>query len=98
MTAADHHGDELHAAVRRALTGPLLEQLTVMLLDELRRELGGRRIYVTVRNSAYSAINPQRDEAVRRMFNGRNHREVMHHFDISRSTLYRIVGKRPPLR
>lgn len=33
-----------------------------------------------------------RDAAVRRDFNGRNHAEVMRRYEISQTTLYRIIG------
>jgi len=47
--------------------------------------LGG--LYITKRE-----IRVTRDDAVRRSFNGRNHREVCRKHDISRRTLYRIIG------
>lgn len=85
-------GDELHDAVVQALNGPLITKLAHLLLDELRQQLGGRRVYIAIRRQSAQAINPERDEAVRRMFNGRNHREVVKHFSISRRTLYRILA------
>jgi Mor family transcriptional regulator len=86
------HSDELHDAVVQALNGPLVAKLAHLLLDELRQQLGGRRVYIAIRGQRAQAINPERDEAVLRMFNGRNHREVVKHFSISRRTLYRILA------
>lgn len=91
--------DELHAAVVQALSGPLIGTLAHMLVREMRQQLGGRSIYVPVRKDrCQPSIRPERDEAVRRTFTGRNHREVQQQFGISRATLYRIVGKRPARR
>lgn len=89
QVAAEHDGDELHEAVVQALHGPLMSKLAHLLLEELRRQLGGRSVYVATKTSER---RPERDDAVRRMFNGRNRREVQHQFGISRATLYRIVG------
>jgi Mor family transcriptional regulator len=52
----------------------------------LRARLGGQDIYVPAPDKR------ERDEAIRREFNGRNLADVMRRHGISKSRLYQIVG------
>lgn len=81
---------DLVRVIRESLGLP--ETVAVPMADELARGLqqlmGG--LYVPARE-----LRETRDAAVRREFNGRNHDDIMRRHDISRATLYRIIGTRP---
>lgn len=85
--AAVNFRNTLIRIIRASLGLP--ETVALPMADELAKgmsnELGG--LYITKRE-----IRSTRDDAVRRSFNGRNHREVCRKHDISRRTLYRIIG------
>lgn len=87
--AAVNFRNTLIRIIRASLGLP--ETVAMPMADELAKgmcsELGG--LYITKRE-----IRSTRDEAVRRDFTGRNHREVCRKHDISRATLYRITGTR----
>ncbi|WP_418145462.1 Mor transcription activator family protein [Variovorax paradoxus] len=57
------------------------------LVRGLRRRLGGQELYIPVPDRS------ERDAAIRREFNGLNHREVGLKYSLSRAQLYRIVGR-----
>ena len=88
IDAAVNFRNTLIRIIRSALGLP--ETVAVPIADELAKglsnEMGG--LYITKRE-----IRATRDDAVRRDFTGRNHREVCRKHDISRRTLYRIIGK-----
>lgn len=65
------------------------QSLAQLALDCLRRHFGGQRVYVKAPD------NEARDAEIRRRYNGRNRIEICHEFKISRSALYKIVGRRP---
>lgn len=81
---------DLVRVIRESLGLP--ETVAVPMADEiargLQRMMGG--LYVPARE-----LRETRDAAVRREFNGRNHADIMRRHDISRATLYRIIGMRP---
>lgn len=72
----------------RAKTG-LFEHLSLPIakeiIGEVNRKYRGERIYCTEDKKAVIA-------AVRSEFNGKNHKELMRKYDISRATLYRYLG------
>ncbi|MCK5769484.1 Mor transcription activator family protein [Algiphilus sp.] len=76
--------------VIREHTG-LAERIAVEMAGEawnaLVTQLGGERVY-------FCPSKAERDAAVIRDFNGRNHAEVCREHDISRRTLYRILNGR----
>lgn len=57
------------------------------IFEGLYREFGRERVY-------FLRSKESRDDQVRREFNGWNHQSVMGKYDISRATLYRILGRR----
>ena len=59
-------------------------------LYEGARRHGARRIYVPAMDKSV------RDAAIRAKFNGQNAAECCREFGISRTSLYRIVGRRAP--
>jgi hypothetical protein len=85
--AAVNFRNTLIRIIRSSLGLP--ETVALPMADALAKgmcsELGG--LYITKRE-----IRGSRDEAVRRDFTGRNHRDVCRKHEISRATLYRIIG------
>lgn len=88
LDAAVNFRNTLIRIIRSSLGLP--ETVAVPMAEELARglsnEMGG--LYITKRE-----IRVTRDDAVRRDFTGRNHREVCRQHDISRRTLYRIIRR-----
>lgn len=64
-----------------------LAQIAERAAEFMRRHFGGRAVCI----APYD--RETRDEMIRRDFNGRNVREVMIRYDVSRATVYRIVNK-----
>ncbi|MBB1601267.1 hypothetical protein A9977_14590 [Variovorax sp. UMC13] len=60
------------------------------LVRGLRRKLGGQDIYVPAPDRS------ERDAAIRRLFDGSNLADVMRTHNVSRSTVYRVTGRRDP--
>lgn len=74
--------------LRRELTDIVRENadsLVDMLLAGMRDRMGGREVYIPASDKA------DRDAQIRAMFNGRNLREVMREFSISRAAVYRAL-------
>lgn len=63
-------------------------QIARAIVRGLRRTHGARRIYIP------GVDRSERDAAIRAKFNGANAAEVMREFNVSRSRLYEIAGKR----
>lgn len=63
----------------------LAEIIAEKLLVRLQRNWGGRDVYIPAQDSK------ERNQAIKNEFNGVNHVEVCKKYDISLSTLYRIV-------
>ena len=86
--AAINFRNTLIRIIRASLGLP--ETVAMPMADELAKglanEMGG--LYITKRE-----IRSVRDEAVRRDFTGRNHKEICRRHGISRRTLYRIIGQ-----
>lgn len=61
------------------------------LVDRFRLRHGARRIYVPAMDKSV------RDAAIRAKFNGQNAADCCREFGISRTSLYRIVGRRAPV-
>ena len=64
-----------------------LAELAALLARRLAPRIGGR--YIPKRD-----VRAERDMAVWQAFTGRNHKDVMHEFDISRRLLYSILARR----
>lgn len=69
------------ASLPEYIATPIAEKVA----SNLCKRVGG--LYIPKRE-----VREARDEAVRKDFSGRNHEEVMHKHQISRATLYRILG------
>lgn len=69
------------------LTEQYAESLAAAVMDGLRLEYGGDRLYIP------SPEKARRDEAIRREFNGRNRKEVCGKYGVSKSRLYEILGQ-----
>ena len=80
---------DLTRAIRETLGLP--ENIAVPMADHLAigltQRMGG--LYIPKRD-----LRTERDEAIRRDFNGANHREVMTKYRISRATLYRTIARK----
>lgn len=59
---------------------------TDMLCREISREFGGTYVYIRMRGHVDH-------DQVREMYNGRNVRQIMAHFRISRSRVYQILNE-----
>ncbi len=96
MTSINHDCDtavELHRVLTAALSRweGMDERAASIFADklaaEVRRETGGREIYVP-------AINRDlRDAQIRHEFNGQNIDEMCRRYGLSRSSIYRIAGR-----
>jgi Mor family transcriptional regulator len=64
-----------------------LTELAALLARRLAPRIGGR--YIPKRD-----VRAERDAAVWLAFTGRNHKDVMREFDISRRLLYSILARR----
>lgn len=62
------------------------EQFASAIARGLQRRLGGREIYIPAEDKH------DRDEQIRKEFNGRNRDEIMKKFAISKTRLYEIVS------
>jgi hypothetical protein len=83
----DHlHHDVVATAVAFGMQEPQAREFAATLVDRIRATHAGQ-----VRIPAPD--KHQRNERIRRMFNGVNHDVVCAEFGISKSTLYRIIGK-----
>ena len=60
------------------------------LVRGLRREFGGQAVYIPVPGRA------ERDAAIRSQFDGTNLAQIMERHDVSRTTVYRVSGRRDP--
>lgn len=81
---------ELTAAIQEGLgyEERVAAELAQPITEALRRRNPAERLYIPAPDKR------ERDESVRREFNGRNAREICHRHGISRSRLYEIVGSR----
>lgn len=55
------------------------------IFKRIQKNWGGSRLYIP------AADKVARNQAIRAMFNGRNHAEVCKHFDVCLSHLYSII-------
>lgn len=71
------------------LTELLASSFAQALVRGLRRRLGGGELWIP------AISKDERNEAIRREFNGSNVGEVMKRHRVSRATVYREAGRRP---
>lgn len=81
--------DELTTIVREeiGLNENFASQFAARILAGLRKRMGGREVYIP------SEDQTERDAAIRGEYNGRNVKELCQRYALSRSGLYRIVGR-----
>ncbi|QRM19553.1 hypothetical protein GBK02_09135 [Dechloromonas sp. TW-R-39-2] len=89
-------------ALHAELTGILIEEATIpeieasqladALMRGLRRRFPGESIYIAKTLSVRE--RHERDNAIRRDFNGRNMAEICRRWGIGRLTVYRALGRR----
>jgi Mor family transcriptional regulator len=77
----------VEAAGRCGLTAREALDIARSVEERIRREYGTRRIYINTLSIR------DRDERIRKAFDGTNAREICKENKISRPTLYRIVGR-----
>lgn len=80
--------DDSASWLRRELIAILSEEteaLADVLCERIRQRMGGREVYIPAPDKA------DRDAQIRAMFNGRNLREVMREFGVSRAVVYRAI-------
>ena len=82
---------EVHDIVKNdpALIGGIVALIAESVVRGMRDRCGTQRIYIPA-----PPRNENRDDQIRREFNGTNRIEVCHKHGISRTRLYEIVGKR----
>lgn len=79
---------EITAIVREeiGLKEQLASQFANLILEGMRKRFGGADLYIS------TVDRVARNEAIRHDFNGRNHEEICRKYDISRTSLYRILN------
>jgi Mor family transcriptional regulator len=77
---------------------PLAAPMAKLIVEGLRDRLGGKRVYVPAPRQRREVLEhrAKRDEAMVAMFNGRNVKDVMRAFDVSRRTVYNAVARAKP--
>lgn len=77
---------------------PLAAPMAKLIVDGLRDRHGGRRLYVPAPRQRHDVLElrAQRDESIVAMFNGRNVKDVMRAFNVSRRTVYNAVARAKP--
>jgi hypothetical protein len=83
----DHlHHDVLMTAVSFGMQEPQAREFAASLVDRIRATHAGQ-VHIPGPDKHH------RNERIRRMFNGVNHDVVCAEFGISKSTLYRVIGR-----
>lgn len=77
------------------LNANLAAPFAASIVDGMRRRMGGNRVYIPAAKTKLSieAERSARDREIAEMFNGRNLKEVMAHFGVSRRSVYRAVER-----
>ncbi len=86
--------EDLADAVRRIMDrcgadGALAEAVARELVAWACRTYGGERVYIPATRHRLA----DRNAAIRREFNGRNHAELARRYRVSRRTIYRILSR-----
>lgn len=85
---AQWHQDLTMAMVEgTGLREDLASRIAGLTLQRLQERRGGRTCYLPV------VSKQDRNEAIRRAFNGTNHAEICETYGVSRTTLYRVLPK-----
>lgn len=81
--------DELTlVALKFGVSKPLAADLSKALLECIKNAFEGDCLYIPKVNKQ------ERNNAIKKRFNGVNHNEVCAEFEVSKSTLYRVLGER----
>lgn len=102
MTSLNAHDADRSVTLLYLITGALQHEMQISERDAFRlargmarwmgTQAGGDVLYCPKTSDADRA---ERDEAIRREFNGRNRQEVCDRYGISKSRLYEIIAKIP---
>ena len=80
--------DELTlVALKFGVSKPIALDMSRALLSKMKSVFGGDTLYIKKSKSQ------ERNKAIKKMFNGVNHSDVCAEFEISKSTLYRVITK-----
>jgi len=91
MSVSQHIADllqqDIAAAMKESIgfNDDIANSLAGSLMNKLQAKWGGREVYIP------SLKSKDRNKLVKNDFNGLNHTEVCKKYDISLSTLYRVV-------
>ncbi len=93
MSVSDHiastlQESDIFIALKRArgFNDEVAKPLAAGILKEFQSMFGGREIYVPVDDD-----KAKRNKSIKQEFNGSNHAEICRCYNISLSTLYRII-------
>ena len=82
----DNIADELtQVAIKFGIKKQMATDLTCAILEKLKYYSGGGYLYIP------KPSKEQRNREIRKRFNGVNQSQVCEQFEISKSTLYRVV-------
>ncbi|MEN6539439.1 MAG: Mor transcription activator family protein [Mizugakiibacter sp.] len=87
--------DELIIGIQLAtgMKGEFAERFADSLLCVMRKRNGGREIYIPVIDNTIRKDAQQRYASIKKEFNGRNMRELMRKYKVSKRTIYRACKK-----
>jgi len=92
MSVSDHIAAALRRDVHEALQSSIgfkddiAESLATAVVGKIQQRWGGQKIYISVNNDSV-----ERNQAIKQEFTGDNHAEICRRYNISLSTLYRII-------
>lgn len=64
------------------------EALALALVEAIRSRFGGLLVYIP---AGYHLNIQRRNAAIRKAFNGKNHKELARHYGLAQRTVYRIL-------
>lgn len=92
MSVSEHIADALRRDVHEALQSSIgfkdeiAESLATVVVRKIQQRWGGQKIYISVNDDSV-----ERNQAIKQGFNGSNHAEICSRYNISLSTLYRVI-------
>ena len=73
-------------ALKFGVSKPIALDMSRALLSKMKSVFGGDTLYIK------KSKNQERNKAIKKMFNGANHSDVCTEFEVSKSTLYRVLS------